>query len=121
MWGTETPMIRRFTMTQCMSALELNMYNTVSHVDGLELKQGLSSEEVHKRALASRKLYGKVQKALTFWINEIDARKIYKEFDCSNIYHYATCHLSLGEHTTAELLRTGRALEKLPLLSQVSG
>ena len=59
-----------------------------------------------------------MQKALAFWINEIDTRKIYREFGCSNIYHYATSHLALGEHTIAELLRTGKALEKLPLLSQ---
>ncbi len=82
------------------------------------LTHGLSGQEVHRRALEARKLFGKAQKALAFWVIEIDARKIYREFGCSNIYHYATRHLSLGEHTIAELLRTGRALEKLPLLSQ---
>ncbi|MHC9539556.1 MAG: HNH endonuclease [Vulcanimicrobiota bacterium] len=82
------------------------------------LTHGLSGPEVHRRALEARKLFGKAQKALAFWINEIDARKIYRELGCSNIYHYATSHLALGEHTIAEMLRTGKALENLPLLSQ---
>ncbi|MGV8125083.1 MAG: HNH endonuclease [Candidatus Xenobiia bacterium LiM19] len=82
------------------------------------LTHGLSGPEVHRRALEARKLFGKAQKALAFWITEIDARKIYREFGCSNIYHYATTHLALGEHTIAEMLRTGKALEHLPLLSQ---
>ncbi len=55
--------MRRFTMIQCMNATELQMDDTVSHIDGLDLKQGLSAEEVHKRALIARKLYGKAEKA----------------------------------------------------------
>ena len=82
------------------------------------LTHGLSGPEVHRRAIEARKLFGKAQKALAFWINEIDTRKIYREFGCSTIYHYATSHLALGEHTIAEMLRTGKALEHLPLLSQ---
>ncbi len=49
-------------MTQCMSAIERTTDDTVSHIDGLDLKQGLSSEEVQKRALASRKLFEKARK-----------------------------------------------------------
>ncbi|MHC9542734.1 MAG: HNH endonuclease [Vulcanimicrobiota bacterium] len=105
-------------MIQCMNNIELDMDDTASHADGLDLKQGLSSEEVHKRALLARKLYGKAQKALTFWIVEMDERKLYKDFSCSNIFQYAARYLSLGEHTIAELLRTGKALAQLPLLSQ---
>ncbi|MHC9540860.1 MAG: hypothetical protein AB9903_15255 [Vulcanimicrobiota bacterium] len=105
-------------MTQCMNATELHMDSTISHVDGLDLIQGLSSEEVHKRALASRKLYGKAEKTLTFWIMEMDDRKLYKDFGCSNVFQYATRYLSLAEHTIAELLRTGKALAQLPLLSE---
>ncbi|MHC9541691.1 MAG: HNH endonuclease [Vulcanimicrobiota bacterium] len=105
-------------MTQCMNAAELHTDVTISHVDGLDLQQGLSSEEVHKRALAARKLYGKAEKALTFWIMEMDGRKLYKDFGCSNVFQYASRYLSLGEHTIAELLRTGKALAQLPLLSE---
>ena len=105
-------------MTQCMNATELQMDDAISHVDGLDLKQGLSAEEVHKRALAARKFYGKAEKSLIFWIVEMDERKLYKEFGCSNIFQYASRYLSLGEHTIAELLRTGKALTQLPLLSE---
>ncbi|MHC9543184.1 MAG: hypothetical protein AB9903_27045 [Vulcanimicrobiota bacterium] len=105
-------------MTQCMNTTELHTDDTISHSDSFDLKQGLSSEEVHKRALAARKLYGKAEKALTFWIVEMDERKLYKDFGCSNVFQYASRYLSLGEHTIAELLRTGRALVRLPLLSE---
>ncbi len=105
-------------MTHCMSAEELKRDDTVSLNDGLDLVHGLSSEEVHKRALIARKLYGKAEKSLTYWIVEMDERKLYKDFGCSNIFQYAARYLSLGEHTIAEMLRTGKALAKLPLLSE---
>ncbi|MHC9543386.1 MAG: HNH endonuclease [Vulcanimicrobiota bacterium] len=121
-------------MTQCMNAAEFRMDDTITHVDGLDLKRGLtrfflkkgvcphptslSSTEVHKRALAARKLYGKAEKALTFWIMEMDERKLYNDFGCSNVFQYASRYLSLGEHTIAEILRTGKALAQLPLLSE---
>ncbi|MHC9544150.1 MAG: HNH endonuclease [Vulcanimicrobiota bacterium] len=49
---------------------------------------------------------------------EMDERKLYKDFSCSNIFQYASRYISLGEHTIAELLRTGKALTQLPLLSE---
>jgi hypothetical protein len=110
--------MRRFSMIQRLNATELHADVTISQIDDLDLKQGLSSEEVHKRALASRNLYGKAQKALTYWILEMDERKLYKDFGCSNVFQYATRYLSLGEHTVAEMLRTGKALAHLPLLSE---
>ncbi|MHC9542052.1 MAG: HNH endonuclease [Vulcanimicrobiota bacterium] len=105
-------------MIHCMSAIEKTTDETISHVDGLDLKQGLAADEVHKRALAARKLCGKAEKALTFWIVEMDERKLYKDFGCSNVFQYASRYLSLSEHTIAELLRTGKALAQLPLISE---
>ncbi len=105
-------------MIQHMEVTEFNTDDTLSDIDGLDLKQGLSAEEVHKRALIARKLYGKAEKALTFWIVEMDERKLYKDFGCSNIFQYSTRYLNLGEHTIAEMLRTGKALAQLPLLSE---
>ena len=105
-------------MKHCVNTDELTRNDTVPHTDSMDLVQGLSSEEVHKRALAARKFYGKAEKALTFWIMEMDERKLYKDFGCSNIFQYATRYLSLGEHTIAEILRTGKALAQLPLLSE---
>ncbi|MGV8125051.1 MAG: HNH endonuclease [Candidatus Xenobiia bacterium LiM19] len=105
-------------MKQCLNNDELTRNDTVSHTDGMDLVQGLSADEVHKRALAARKLYGKAEKALTFWIVEMDDRRLYSDFGCSSIFQYATRYLSLAEHTIAELLRTGKALAQLPLLSE---
>jgi len=110
--------MRRFGMTRCMNDTELHADVTISHNDALDLKQGLPSGEVHRRALASRNLYGRAQKALTYWIVEMDERKLYRDFSCSNIFQYATRFLNLGEHTVAEMLRTGKALAQLPLLSE---
>ena len=122
---TNNTTTRRYDMTPSADTLLSSGYNEIAadekqRTDTVDdtLTHGLSGPEVHRRALEARKLFGKAQKALAFWINEIDARKIYREFGCSNIYHYATSHLALGEHTIAEMLRTGKALEHLPLLSQ---
>ena len=49
---------------------------------------------------------------------EMDERKLYNDFGCSNVFQYATRYLSLAEHTIAELLRTGKALAQLPLISE---
>jgi len=105
-------------MAQRMNDTELHADVTISHINALVLKQGFPSEEVHKRALGARNLHGKAQKAMTYRIVEMDERKLYKDFGCSNIFQYATRYLSLGEHTVAEMLRTGKALAQLPLLSE---
>ncbi|MHC9540476.1 MAG: HNH endonuclease [Vulcanimicrobiota bacterium] len=116
-------------MTPCMNATELTMDDTISHSDSYDLKRGTDSffflkkgvcphPVFYKRDLAARKLCGKAEKALTFWIMEMDERKLYNDFGCSNIFQYATRYLCLGEHTIAEILRTGKALAQLPLLSE---
>ncbi|MHC9543024.1 MAG: HNH endonuclease [Vulcanimicrobiota bacterium] len=121
-------------MKHCVNTDELTRNDTVPHNDSMDLVQGtdsffflkkgvcphpaFSSMEVHERALAARKLYGKAEKALTFWIVEMDERKLYNDFGCSNVFQYATRYLSLAEHTIAELLRTGKALAQLPLISE---
>ncbi|MHC9544151.1 MAG: hypothetical protein AB9903_31945 [Vulcanimicrobiota bacterium] len=72
-------------MTQCVNTDELTRNDTLPYTDSMDLVQGtdsffflkkgvcphpaFSSEEVHKRALAARKLYGKAEKALTFCTN----------------------------------------------------
>jgi hypothetical protein len=79
--------------------------------------KNLPPEEVHTRALSARKLLGKAEKTLVSWLVEIQDRKLYQNFACSSIYHYASRYLKLAEHTVAEFLRSGRKLAELPLLS----
>jgi len=77
----------------------------------------LSPDEVHRRALAAGRLLGRAEKTLASWLVEIDDRKLYRDFSCSSIFHYAARFLKLAGHTVAEYLRTGRKLAGLPLLS----
>jgi hypothetical protein len=85
-------------------------------VDGLV--GGLPVKEVHRRALRARRVLGRAQGALLFWILEIDERKLYRELGCSSTYHYASRHLDLEPHSVAEAIRTGKALAGLPLLAE---
>lgn len=89
--------------------------------ENFDLAGGLPVEEVHRRAVSARKLLGKAQGALGFWLMEIDERKLYLEFCCSSTFHYAAVHLDLEGHTVAEYLRTGKALRELPGLAQAYG
>lgn len=84
----------------------------------LELLEGLPPEEVHRRALEARKALGHAQRALCFWLLEIEKRKLYHYFGCSSVFHYCEIYLELAPHTIAEFLRTGKELEKLPRLAQ---
>lgn len=83
-----------------------------------DLVEGLPADEVHKRALGARKILGRAQRALCFWLVEIEKRKLFKNFGCSSVFHYAETCLELSPATIYEFLRTGRELEKLPLIAK---
>lgn len=102
-----------------MSLLTELQEHPAQHSDAqkFEPSEGLPPEEVHIRALSARKVFGKAQSALSFWLLEIDRRKIYRDFGCSSVFAYAERYLELAPHTIAELLRTGKVLENLPKLS----
>jgi hypothetical protein len=82
------------------------------------LVEGLPKEEVHRRALAARRIHARAQRAISFWLLEIDKRRLYREFGCSSVFQYAELHLELAPHTIAEYLRTAREMERLPLLAE---
>jgi 5-methylcytosine-specific restriction endonuclease McrA len=86
--------------------------------DGPQLVRGLPAEEVHRRALAARRLLGKAQTALGFWLTEVEKRELYRHFGCSSVFHYAEIMLGLAPHTIAEHLRTAKELERLPKLAE---
>jgi len=58
--------------------------------DESELVKGLPAEEVHRRALAARRLLGRAQSAMGFWLVEVEKREIYRDFGCSNVFHNFT-------------------------------
>jgi hypothetical protein len=83
-----------------------------------DLVEGLPREDVHRRALAARRMHARAQRALSFWLLEIEKRRLYREFGCSSVFQYAELHLELAPHTIAEYLRTAREMERLPLLAE---
>jgi hypothetical protein len=98
-----------------MSCSEPNGYE--DYIFNIQFVNNLPPDEVHRRALSARNLWGKAEKTLISWVIEINDRRLYRDFACSSIYHYAVRYLKLAEHTVAEFLRTGRKLADLPLLS----
>lgn len=82
-----------------------------------ELEEGLPAEEVHRRALEARKTLAHAQRVLSFWLVEMERRELYRHFGCSNVYQYAELYLELAPHTICEYLRSGKEMEKLPLLA----
>jgi hypothetical protein len=83
-----------------------------------DLVEGLPHEEVHRRALAARRIHARAARALSFWLLEIEKRRLYREFGCSSVFQYAELHLELAPHTIAEYLRMAREMEHLPLLAE---
>jgi hypothetical protein len=82
------------------------------------LQAGLSADDVHHRALVARAHLAKAQRALCFWLVETEKRGLYKCFGCSSVFQYGELCLELAPHTIAEYLRSGREMEKLPLLAE---
>jgi 5-methylcytosine-specific restriction endonuclease McrA len=52
------------------------------------------------------------------WFAEILARKLYLEFECSSIHHYAQERLGFSRARTAYFLRLCRSFEQLPALRE---
>jgi hypothetical protein len=82
------------------------------------LQEGLPAETVHKRALEARAHMARAQRALCFWLVEMEKRSLYRHFGCSSVFQYGECYLELAPHTIAEYLRSGKEMEKLPLLAE---
>ncbi len=89
-----------------------------SDPDVFRFAVNLPADEVHRRAMAARRLAGKAHHLLAQWLVEMDERKLYAAFGCSSVFMYAELNLHLEGHTVAEYLRTGRALKDYPLLAE---
>jgi 5-methylcytosine-specific restriction endonuclease McrA len=85
---------------------------------GHTLEEGLPADAVHARALAARKHLAKAQRALSFWLVEIEERRLYRYFGCSSVFHYGELYLELASHTIAEYLRSGKEMARLPMLAE---
>ncbi len=85
------------------------------------LEGGLPVEEVHRRALKARRRLAKAQRDLCYWLVEIEKRELYRYYGARSVFHYAELYLELAPHTIAEYLRSGREMERLPLLAEACG
>jgi len=81
------------------------------------LEEGLPAEEVHRRAVLARKHLAHAQRALSFYLVDMEKRMLYRHFGCSSVFQYGELYLELAPHTIAEYLRSGKEMAKLPLLA----
>ena len=81
------------------------------------LEEGLPADEVHRRAVDARKHLAYAQRALSFWLVDMEKRTLYRHFGCSSVFQYGELYLELAPHTIAEHLRSGKEMAKLPLLA----
>jgi len=81
------------------------------------LEEGLPVEEVHRRALEARKCLAHAQRALSFYLVDMEKRALYRHFGCSSVFQYGELYLELAPHTIAEYLRSGKEMATLPLLA----
>ncbi len=78
----------------------------------------LPASEVEARLLAALRDLDTARKNAVMWFAEILARKLYLEFDCSSIHHYARQRLGFSRARTAYFLRLCRSFEQLPALRE---
>lgn len=81
------------------------------------IEEGLPAEEVHRRAVLARKHLAHAQRALSFYLVDMEKRALYRHFGCSSVFQYGELYLELAPHTIAEHLRSGKEMAKLPLLA----
>jgi hypothetical protein len=78
----------------------------------------LPAVEVEARLVSALGDLDTARKNAVIWFGEIVARKLYLEFGCSSIYHYASMRLGFSRARTAYFLRLCRSFEALPALKE---
>ncbi len=101
---------------------------TALHTDTAVLLEGavltrvstaaLPAVEVEVRLVAALGDLDASRKNAVIWFGEILARKLYLEFGCSSIHHYARERLGFSRARTAYFLRLCRSFEALPALKE---
>ena len=74
----------------------------------------LTLERLHEQAVGARKRLGQSEWELGLCLLVAERRGLHRSMNCSTVPHYAVEHLKLDGQKASELLRTARALEKLP-------
>lgn len=74
----------------------------------------LTLEGLREHAVRARKRLAHSEWELGLCLLVVERRGLHRSMDCSTVPHYAVEHLKLDGQKASELLRTARALEKLP-------
>ncbi|HET6201308.1 MAG TPA: hypothetical protein VFI25_00750 [Planctomycetota bacterium] len=84
----------------------------------IPLDRNLSPEEVDARLRQAHRARRTAERALAFYLKEVNDRRLFEAFGYASIRHYARDAADLTGRQTRELLRVAEALETLPLLSK---
>ncbi len=82
------------------------------------LDPNLSPEQVDARLRQAHRARRTAERALAFYLKEVNDRRLFEAFGYASIRHYARDAADLTGRQTRELLRVAEALEWLPLLAQ---
>ncbi|HEU5393784.1 MAG TPA: hypothetical protein VFV36_03190, partial [Candidatus Methylomirabilis sp.] len=82
------------------------------------LERNLSPEQVDARLRQAHRARRTAERALAFYLKEVNDRRLFEAFGFASIRHYAREAADLTGRQTRELLRVAEALEWLPLLAQ---
>ena len=81
------------------------------------LERNLSPEQVDARLRQAHRARRSAERALAFYLKEVNDRRLFQTFGFASIRHYAREAADLTGRQTRELLRVAEALETLPLLA----
>ena len=84
----------------------------------IPLDRNLPPEQVDARLRQAHRSRRTAERALAFYLKEVNDRRLYEAFGYASIRHYARDAAELTNRQTRELLRVAEALETLPLLSK---
>src|SRR5688572_9791498 len=91
------------------------MANDVFDGEGVSvgLVPGLPVEELTRRLAVALRTGEACQRALAFYLHELEARRLFQSLGFPSTVHFAVNRLGLSKGTTRDLLRAGRRLEEL--------
>src|SRR5213594_297131 len=79
----------------------------------IPLEHNLSSEQVDARLRQAHRASRAAERALAFYLKEVNDRRLFETFGYVSIQHYARDAADLTNRQTRELLRVAEALESL--------
>jgi hypothetical protein len=82
----------------------------------MRLIKGLPEERLHKRIHRFHQMECMGERALGFYLRELDIRQLFRKQGYASTAQYALMKLHIPLRKTRELLRIARALEHLPLI-----